>query len=214
MHTNDMPRKRVAYIVDDDGSVRDALSVLLSTADIESKTFASAELFLETADLHRGACVLLDIRLPGLSGLELLKRLAERHSNVAVIMITGHGDVPMAVDAMKAGAFHFVEKPFDPEVLLQYVEEAQRQVSELNEMQARSEEIAERYASLTPREQEVMELLIEGLPNKLIATRLGISTRTAEHHRAAVMKKMKAWTLSHLVRISVGMRPGARYSSP
>lgn len=202
---NDRPRTCVTYIVDDDASVRDSLSLLLSTAGIASQAFASAEAFLESADLHSGACVLLDIRLPGLSGLELLKRLAERRSNVAAIMITGHGDVPMAVEAMKAGAFHFVEKPFDPEVLLQYVEEAQRQVSDLSEMQARNEEIAERYASLTPREQEVMALLMEGLPNKRIGTRLGISTRTAEHHRAAVMKKMQARTLSHLVRISVAL---------
>lgn len=206
MDPSKMPRNCVTYIVDDDASVRDSLSLLLSTADIESQAFASAEAFLETADLQSGACVLLDIRLPGLSGLELLKRLAERRSNVAVIMITGHGDVPMAVEAMKDGAFHFVEKPFDPEVLLQYVEEAQRQVSDFSEMQA---QLAERYASLTPREQEVMALLTEGLPNKLIATRLGISTRTAEHHRAAVMRKMKARTLSHLVRISLGFQAGA-----
>jgi two-component system response regulator FixJ len=200
--------KCVTYIVDDDPFVRDALSLLMSTADIECQTFASAEAFLKTADLESGGCVLLDIRLPGVSGLELLKRLAERN-NITVIVITGHGDVPMAVEAMKTGAFHFVEKPFDPEILLQYVEEAQRQVLELSDMQARNGEIEARYASLTPREQEVMALLIEGLPNKLIGGRLGISARTAEHHRAAVMKKMKARTLSHLVRNWVTIHPDA-----
>lgn len=202
MDLNDMSRAAVVYIVDDDAKMRDALSLLMSTAGLEARTFPTAEAFLEAVNLEQPVCVVLDVRLPGMSGLQLLRRLSERRSKAAVIVITGHGDVPMAVDAMKAGAFHFVEKPFDPEALLQFVEEAQRQVEGLKDEQERNIEIAASYSSLTPREQEVMALLIEGLPNKLVATRLGISTRTAEHHRASVMRKMKARTLSHLFRMS------------
>ena len=189
------------YIVDDDAEVRSALSLLMSTAEIETRAFPTAEAFLEAVDLERPSCILLDVRLPGMSGLELLERLAQHRSTATAIMITGHGDVPMAVEAMKAGAFHFVEKPFDPEALLQCVQEAQQRVDELKDAQARSGELAGLYRSLTPREAEVMALLVEGLPNKVIASRLGISTRTAEHHRAAVLRKMKVRTLSHLVRM-------------
>ena len=131
-----------------------------------------------------------------------------QRSKAAVIVITGHGDVPMAVRAMKAGAFHFVQKPFDPEELLELVEEALRYIDDQTESEAINSEVADSYRSLTPREQQVMTLLIEGLPNKLIATRLGISTRTTEHHRASVMRKMKARTLSHLVRMTINMSRG------
>jgi two-component system response regulator FixJ len=203
-----MPPEPTVYIVDDDANVRDSLSLLLSTAGLQSQAFPTGEAFLEGADLNEPICVLLDVRLPGMSGLEVLERFAERKHKVAVIVITGHGDVPMAVAAMKSGAFHFVEKPFDPEGLLESVAEALRHIEQLRHEQARDSEVAASYDSLTPREQEVMTLLSEGLASKLVAARLGIATRTAEHHRAAVMRKMNARTLSHLVRLS--LRLGAR----
>jgi FixJ family two-component response regulator len=203
-----MSRETAIYVVDDDPNVRDALVLLMLTADFQAQAFPSAEKFLEAVDLEQPSCILLDVRLPGSNGLELLDRLRQQRSKAAVIIITGHGDVPMAVRAMKAGAYHFVLKPFDPEELLEVVEEALHDVDEQTTVEARNSEVACAYRSLTPREREVMALIIEGLPNKLVATRLGISTRTAEHHRAAVMKKMKAPTLSHLLRMAISLSAG------
>ena len=161
------------------------------------------------------ACVILDNQLPGLSGMELLKRIAGAASNTAVIMITGYGDVPTAVSAMKAGAFHFVQKPFDAEALLNIVEETLARADEGRDLQAELQEFRARCALLTQREREVLTLLIDGLPTKLIAYRLGISARTTEHHRAAVMQKMQARTISHLVRmaLSLGHFNGANNSA-
>lgn len=205
---DEMSRETAIHIVDDDANVRDALSLLMFTADLEAQAFPTAEELLEVVDLQRPSCILLDVRLPGLSGLDLLDHLFQRRSKAAVIVITGHGDVPMAVRAMKAGAFHFVQKPFDPEELLNVVEEAVRYIDDQTESETTNSEVVNSYRSLTPREQQIMTLLIEGLPNKLVATRLGISTRTAEHHRAAVLRKMKARTLSHLVRMAISMSAG------
>ena len=189
-------------------AVRDALSLLMSTADLEAQTFPTAEALLEAVDLQKPYCLLLDVRLPGLSGLDLLEHHLHQRSKAAVIVITGHGDVPMAVRAMKAGAYHFVQKPFDPEELLELVEEALRYIEDQTESEATNSEVTNLCQSLTPREWQVMMLLVEGLPNKLIGTRLGISTRTTEHHRASVMRKMKARTLSHLVRMAISMSAG------
>ena len=199
-----MPAEPVVHIVDDDAEIRAALSLLLSTAGWPSRAYRSAEAFLDAAPTEP-FCLLLDVRLPGLSGLKLLEELRKRGSAACTIVITGHGDVPMAVAAMKSGAFHFVEKPFEPEILLEIVKEALEHVDERKEEQAQVAEIQARYRTLTPREQDVMQLLIEGLPSKLIGARLDISTRTAEHHRAAVMRKMRARTLSHLVRMSFAL---------
>jgi len=203
-----MSRKDAVHIVDDDANVRDALLLLMSTADLEARAFPTAEDFLKTVDPERPCCIVLDVRLPGMSGLDLLEHHLRRRSKAAVIVITGHGDVPMAVRAMKAGAYHFVQKPFDPEELLELVEEALRHIDDRSESDAMNSEVVGAYRSLTPRERQVMALLVEGLPNKLIATRLGISTRTTEHHRAAVMRKMKARTLSHLVRMTIDISSG------
>ena len=190
------------YIVDDDAKVRDALTLLMSTADHSAQTFATAEALLKGIDLTKPTCILLDVRLPGMNGLDLLQQLTHDGKRAAVIVITGHGDVPMAVRAMKLGAFHFVQKPFDPEELLETVSEALQYVQELKGEEAKHGDIAARYTSLTPREQQVMKLLIDGMPSKRVATQLGISVRTAEHHRAAVMRKMNARNLSHLVRMA------------
>lgn len=198
------PDRRV-YVVDDDASLCESITLLLSTARIAVTAFPSAEAFLAAEGLEFPACVLLDVRLPGISGIELLRRLKEGGRAPLVVMITGHGDVPMAVAAMRAGAFHFIEKPFDPETLLVIVEEALDRLAEMADAQSRMQEVAARHASLTAREQQVLELLVDGRPSKLIAYELGISTRTAEHHRAAVMKKMSARSLSHLVRMALDL---------
>lgn len=208
-----MSRNKAIHVVDDDANVRDAISLLMSTADLDAQAFPTAEEFLAAVDLEKPSCILLDVRLPGLSGLDLLDRLAQQGSKAAVVVITGHGDVPMAVRAMKAGAYHFVQKPFDPEELLEVVEEALQYLDRLKDADAENSEIADAYRSLTPRERQVMTLLIEGLPNKLVATRLGISVRTTEHHRAAVMQKMKARTLSHLVRMAISVSVGKHGAS-
>jgi two-component system response regulator FixJ len=199
-----MTAEPVVHIVDDDAEIRAALSLLLSTAGWPSRVYQSAEAFLDATPVEP-FCLLLDVRLPGLNGLKVLEELRKRGSAACTIVITGHGDVPMAVAAMKGGAFHFVEKPFEPEILLEIVKEALEHVNERKEEQAKVAEIQARYRTLTPREQDVMQLLIEGLPSKLIGARLDISTRTAEHHRAAVMRKMQARTLSHLVRMSFAL---------
>jgi two-component system response regulator FixJ len=200
-----MPRERCVHIIDDEAKVRDALTLLLSTAQIESRCYASAEEYLASVPLKKPACILLDNQLPGMSGIELLKRITGAASNSAVIMITGYGDVPTAVSAMKLGAFHFVEKPFDAEALLITVEEALSRADEGHYLQQEIAEIKARLALLTLREQEVLALLLEGLPTKLIARHLGISTRTIEHHRAAVMQKMQARNISHLVRMTLSI---------
>ncbi len=200
-----MPRERCVHIVDDEANVRDALTVLLSTAQIESRSYGSAEEYLTSNQLTNPACVLLDNQLPGMSGIELLKRIVASAIDSNVVMITGYGDVPTAVLAMKAGAFHFVQKPFDAEALLGIVEEALSRDDECRDDQAKIQEFMTRCALLTQREREVMTLLVEGLPTKLIAGNLGISTRTIEHHRAAIMQKMQARNISHLVRMTLSI---------
>ena len=197
-----MPRERCVHIVDDEARVRDALTLLLSTAQIESRCYCSAEQYLASNKLEEPACVLLDNQLPGMSGLELLKHIVAT-SDSAVIMITAYGDVPTAVLAMKAGAFHFVQKPFDAEALLTTVEEALSRAVEARDVQQETEEFRARITLLTQREREVLALLLEGLPTKLIAHRLQISARTAEHHRAAIMQKMQARNISHLMRMTL-----------
>jgi FixJ family two-component response regulator len=201
-----MPHERCVHIVDDEELVRDALTVLLSTAEIESRSYRTAEEFLESTSLTEPACILLDNQLPGMSGFELLKRIAGAASNSRVIMITGHGDIPTAVSAMKIGAFNFVEKPFDAEALLITIEEAFSCADKDRNANKEIEEIRARYDLLTNREQGVFTLLLEGLPTKVISNRLGISARTAEHHRAAVMQKMQARNISQLVRMALKVR--------
>ena len=198
-----MRRERCVHIVDDEARIRDSLAVLLSTAGIRSQAYASAEEYLASAPLSEAACIILDNQLPGLSGMKLLKRLADTASNAAVIIITGYADVPMAVSAMKVGAFHFVQKPLDAEALLITVEEALARADKDRDLQAEIQEFRERCALLTQREREVMTLLVEGMSTKLIAHHLGISARTTEHHRAAVMEKMQARTISHLVTMAL-----------
>jgi two-component system response regulator FixJ len=200
-----MPRERCVHIVDDEGKVRDALTLLLSTAQIKARCYASAEEYLASNKLQEPACVLLDNQLPGMSGLELLKHIVAGASDSAVIIITAYGDVPTAVLAMKAGAFHFVQKPFDAEALLTNVEEALSRAVEARDVVQEAEEFKARIKGLTQREREVLGLVLEGLPTKLIAHHLQISARTAEHHRAAIMQKMQARNISHLLRMTLSL---------
>jgi two-component system response regulator FixJ len=201
-----MAHKRVVHVIDDEADVCEALKVLLHTAGLEARTYASAEDFLEEVRLSRPICLLVDVRLPGVSGLDLVRQLQQGPMRPVVVMITGHGDVPLAVQAMRAGALHFMEKPFDPAELLQTLEEALQRVDAIAAEEATSAAIEANYRLLTAREQEVMALLAEGMPTKVLATKLGISTRTAEHHRAAVLKKMGARTVSHLARMSMTLQ--------
>ena len=200
-----MPGERCVHIVDDEARVRDALTLLLSTAQIKSRSYASAEEYLKSNKLGEPTCVLLDNQLPGMSGLELLGRIVAAAGNSAVIMITAYGDVPTAVLAMKAGAFHFVQKPFDAEALLTTVEEALSRAVEARDVLRETEEFRARITLLTQREREVLALLLEGLPTKLVAHRLQISARTAEHHRAAIMQKTRARNISHLLRMTLSL---------
>jgi two-component system response regulator FixJ len=197
------PVRRLAHIVDDDPEVCESVAFLLSTAAIESVTHPTAEAYLASVPLDDPTCVILDNRLPGISGLELLQRVGESGGRAAVIMMTGHGDVPTAVAAMKLGAFHFVEKPFDAEALLGAVEEALARTEEIHDLQAEAKDYRARRALLTQREEEVFALLLEGLPTKAIAGRLDITSRTTEHHRAAVMHKFGARSISHLMRMAL-----------
>jgi FixJ family two-component response regulator len=199
------------HVIDDEVDVCEALKVLLHTAGLEARTYSSAEEFLSEVLIAKPMCLLVDVRLPGMSGIDLVQHLQEGPVRPVVVMMTGHGDIPMAVKAMRMGALHFLEKPFDPVELLQTLEEALQRVSELVDEEAAASAVEARFRLLTRREQEVMGLLAEGLPTKLLASRLGISTRTAEHHRAAVLKKMEARTVSHLVRMSMGLRTNAGF---
>jgi len=194
---------RLVYIVDDEPEIRDALTLLLSTAGVDTEEYASAEGFWENAPHDRPYCVILDNRLPGVSGMELLSRIVERSKNAAVIMMTGHGDIPTAVQAMKLGAYHFAEKPFEPEAMLGVVEDALHRAERQSEQGAEAARFRERRATLTEREGEVFSLLLEGCATKTIAARLDITVRTAEHHRGAVLRKFEAKSLSALLRIAL-----------
>jgi two-component system, LuxR family, response regulator FixJ len=201
-----MPDKRKVYVIDDDEAMRDSLNFLLDSANFDVTLFESAVNFLEALPgLHFG-CVVSDVRMPGLDGIELLKRMKAAHSTFPIIIMTGHGDVPLAVEAMKLGAVDFLEKPFEDDRLIGMIEGAIRQAAPAAKSEALAHDIAARIASLSPRERQVMEGLIAGLSNKLIARDYDISPRTIEVYRANVMTKMQANSLSELVRLA--MRAG------
>src|SRR5690606_18891449 len=191
------------FIVDDDPAVRDSLAVLLEVEGYRVRVFDSAESFLEawTPQLQGG--LLLDVRMPGMDGLELLERLNKLGNHLPVVVMTGHGDVPLAVRSMKLGALDFIEKPLSDTLLLEAVRTMIAYEKERQERCREQQEIAARLAELTPRERDVLEKLVLGQPNKVIAYELGISARTVEVHRARVMEKMKAKSLSHLVRMAL-----------
>jgi FixJ family two-component response regulator len=187
------------YVVDDDSAVRDALGLLLRSVDLQCTLFESALAFLDAYDPDRHSCLVADIRMPGLSGLELQERLNEQRADVPIIFITGHGDVPMAVNAMKSGAADFIQKPFRDQDLLDRIHKALEQDKERRATRAQQKIIRERLALLTPREAEVMQRVVKGQANKVIAMDLGVSQRTVELHRARVMHKLKMRSLAELV---------------
>jgi len=188
------------FIVDDDDAVRNSLRMLFKTVDIDAATFESGDAFLHEHDADWQGCIVLDIRMPGTSGLEVQKILSERGNTLPIIFITGHGDVPMAVEAMQLGAFDFVQKPFRDQELVDRVSQAMTQNLEAQETVSHKREVLECYQELTPREKEVMHCVVKGQANKVIAMDLDVSQRTVEIHRARVMEKMKARSLADLVR--------------
>lgn len=189
----------IIYLVDDDEAVRDALGMLFKSIGLEHEAFASALDFLESYDSRRHSCLVADIRMPGLSGLELQQRLNERRCEIPIIFITGHGDVPMAVTAMKSGAVDFLQKPFRDQDLIDRIHKALDRDGERRKGRAEQDEIRARLELLTPRETEVMQRVVRGHANKVIAMDLGVSQRTVELHRARVMKKLKLRSVAELV---------------
>jgi FixJ family two-component response regulator len=190
------------YIVDDDNAVRNALALLFRTAQLDAQAFPSAQAFLEGADLARRCCVLLDIRMPGMTGTTLHDELLRRNARVPVIFITGHGDIPMAVDAMRKGAFDFIEKPFDDEQLLSQVRAA-RESCEEGETQ-KGEAAAALDEVLSSRQREVLQRVLDGKPSRQIAEELAISVKTVEFHRARIMQKLGVKTAAELFRRCLG----------
>jgi FixJ family two-component response regulator len=196
----------IVFVVDDDISVRESLEALIRFEGLEVQTFSSAQEFLEHPRTSSPSCMVLDISLPGLNGLELQKRVSSEHRDMPIIFITGHGDIPMTVQAMKAGAVEFLTKPFADHVLLNAIRNA---VGRSRAVLAREEELRslkERHAQLTPREREVMALVVVGFMNKQIAGELGISEITVKAHRGCMMRKMNANSLAELVNMSARLR--------
>jgi RNA polymerase sigma factor (sigma-70 family) len=191
------------FVVDDDEAIRDSLAVLLKTVDLNATTFSSGDEFIEAYDPGWEGCILLDIRMPGTSGMEVQKRLAESGCSIPIIFITGHGDIPMAVEAMHGGAFDFIQKPFRDQDLLDRIDQALTTSNEQEQQAARKKTVQNQLQTLTPREQEVMQLVVHGSANKVIAMDLGVSQRTVEIHRARVMEKMQARSLAELVRMAL-----------
>ena len=202
-----MVHKGKVYVIDDDEAMRDSLDFLLGAADFQVTLFESAQHFLDALPTIDFGCVVSDVRMPGIDGIELLKRLKAGGSLFPVVIMTGHGDVPLAVEAMKLGAMEFLEKPFEDDRLIGMIDAALRRAEPGVRNEAATLEIQSRIASLSPRERQVMDGLIAGLSNKLIAREYDISPRTIEVYRANVMTKMHANSLSELVRMA--LRAGA-----
>jgi two-component system response regulator FixJ len=198
-----MPARGKVYVIDDDEAMRDSLDFLLGSAGFHVTLFESAQHFLDAVSGIDFGCVVSDVRMPGIDGLELLKRLKTSRSALPVVIMTGHGDVPLAVEAMKLGAVDFLEKPFEDDRLIGMIEAALRQADSNALSEAAMLDITARIASLSPRERQVMDGLVAGLSNKLIAREYDISPRTIEVYRANVMTKMQAGSLSELVRLAM-----------
>jgi FixJ family two-component response regulator len=191
------------YVVDDDRAVRDSLALLLRSVGLKSKQFESAQHFLDAYDPDWSGCIVLDIRMPGMSGMELQEVLSEKGTSLPIIFLTGHGDVPMAVEAMHEGAFDFLQKPFRDQELLDRINQALAWELENRSEKEKRTDVIGRYEQLTPREKEVMACVVLGQANKVIAMDLDLSQRTVEIHRSRVMSKMQARSLAELVRLAL-----------
>ncbi len=196
-----MTTQATVFVVDDDQAIRSSLQWLIESVGLKVETYPTADDFMGNYYPGRSGCLLLDVRMPGMSGLELQEHLVQKQIRIPVIIITGHGDVPMAVRAMKSGAVDFIEKPFNDELLLESIRKALMVDERQREVQSQRARVAARLAHLTPREHEVMVMVTEGRSNKEIATDLGVSAKTVEAHRARVMEKMEAGSLAELVRM-------------
>jgi FixJ family two-component response regulator len=198
--------KPIVFVVDDDISVRESLELLISFAGWQPEVFASAEEFLAHSQVHAPCCLILDVSLPDINGLELQKLVAGDRTNMPIIFITGYGDIPMTVQAMKAGAVEFLTKPFDDDILLSAIHHAIERSRAALGKDAEIQALRDCYASLTPRERDVMALVVAGLLNKQVGSKLGISEITVKAHRGKLMQKMKADSLADLVKMAVRLR--------
>lgn len=200
-----MARQTTVFIVDDDNAVRGSLRLLLKSAGLPAVAHASAKEFLDNWHPEQPGCLILDVRMPGMSGIELQSELNRRGAIIPVIFISGHGDIPMAVEAIQHGAFDFLPKPFSDKDLIDRVQRALATDAENRKALVGKDALRNRYDSLTPREQEVLALVTQGKANKVMAGDLGVSQRTVEIHRARVMEKMGANSLAHLVRMTIDL---------
>lgn len=198
-----MPHEPLVHVIDDDEAVRESLAFLLGAAGFGVRSYESGEDFLANIDAIAPGCIVTDVRMPGMSGLELLRYLKQRNLPLPVIVMTGHGDIALAVEAMKAGAVDFIEKPFDDEFIVGAVQAALRHDAEAHARDAERQEIMRRLGELSGRERQVLDGLVAGHANKVIAHNLGISPRTVEVYRANLMTKMEASSLSELVRMAL-----------
>ncbi|MCP4408231.1 MAG: response regulator transcription factor [Gammaproteobacteria bacterium] len=197
-----MDNDSTIFLVDDNHNVRDALSLFLESTGLQVRAYPSAQAFLEHYDSLHPGCLVLDIRMPGMNGMELQQELIKRHIDIPIIFLSGHGDIPMSVKALKAGAVDFIEKPFNDEVLLNCIHEAIIKDAQTRVFNAQKSKILANYAQLTRREKEVMKFVISGHSNKEIARELDISHRTIDVHRARIMEKMQANSLPELVSMT------------
>jgi two-component system response regulator FixJ len=205
-HATAMIDGRTVHVVEDDAGMLDALCLLLRSANFDVRSYTNAEKFLAGRVRPQPICLLTDMRLPGMDGIALYRHLVRLGADPATVVITGHGDIPMAVAALKEGVVDFVEKPFDPALLLDSVREASQRAATNWARRLKAADVETRRSTLTPREAMVLRLLMDGHLNKIIAGRLGMSIRTAEHHRASIMEKMGARSVSHLIRMMLDTR--------